>query len=410
MMYVKIKYIIIFFFILFTIVSLFHNQYKIDEYNHHIPTLEHVSKSNFIEGLKGEGYKSANTPLPYYIGCLVAELFNQEISLGFSRFINILTSFLFLFFLYKYLSRLNVSTFLVLTIIFFYPYVLKTSFTYYQAIYGLLFFALYLLYFEKDDTKSWLLSGLFLTCAILSQQFYLVLIPAKPLYYFFQQYKKSNSINAILTSNFLLLNSLLHFLTLPFAFFLFWIWSGATHPNYQRHVVFFSPTNITAILVIIGFTFFPYFIFNFKKFISRKRLALYLSIAILLTLFFTPEWSQGSDPGKISGYTFHSLEIIGRFSLIIKYILQLGLTVIGLEILYRIYSNQSIEYKIITSLFLLGFILNAVLSERHIIPLIVAMYLALLTKLSDKQLLIWTCIQIPGGIIYFYYLFAYNNY
>lgn len=401
----------------FSIISFSTNDYKIDEYYNHIPTLEYILEFGFIEGTIGEGYNAANTPMPYYFVAafykiLILPFYSGDefpYLLKFARCTNIIVLLLFSFLLRKYLFQKNLSTLYSVIVICFYPYLLKTGFVYYQSIYGLFFFGLYLIYFEKEGNKSWFFSGLFLTCAILSQQFYLAMIPSKPLYHLFQKYKKSNSLRKILTSDSLLLNSFLYFLPLIFVFILFFAWSGLTHPNFRFHTVVFSPTNITAMLAIVGFTFSPFFLFQLKK-INYKRLLVQCCMAILLTIFFSPKWSQGSEPGEISGITFHTLEFIGEFSIVIKTFAQFLLTVVGIDVIVESVKTSKIKLVLIVVIFFCAFTFNAILSERHLLPLIVTMYILLLPRLSEKQLMVWSLLQITIGSIYYYYLFAYNNY
>lgn len=397
--------LIIFAFLAFSIfvyISLTHKSLKIDEKNHHLPTLEYIYENGLCAGILGQGYQSANTPLPYIITLLPSQILQIDHNFQYARFINIIISILFFLLLYHYMDC-HIECILPLSLIFFYPYLLKTTFVYYQAIFGLLFLILYLIFIRKDSLFSWFLSGLFLSAAILSQQFYLILIPTS-LFLFFKR------IPIVDFSTVQAIKLIIHFIPLTSPILLFIFWGGLTHPNYDHHAIAFSPTNITSIITILGFTFLPIFVFKLSDIVNNKRIFYFLAVAFLLSIFLTPTWANGAGPGKISGLTFHGLEIISNYSLTTKYLLQVILIISGLEILFQLFKLNNKTLLVMAIFFLIGFSFNVVLSERHLLPLIILVFLSLLQKQSNKLLSFWLPYQATLGCIYFYYLFAYNNY
>ncbi len=434
--------VLFFFFPLFAIISFQHEQLKIDEKFHHLPALKNIEEFGIIEGVVNESYSSANTPLSYLIAYLPAYLLSIEIDIYYARLINVITSFFFLSLLYYYIKSISGNALLIVPLIFFYPYLLKTSFVYYQAIYGLLFFILYLIFFEREDYKGWVVSGLFLSLAVLCQQFYLALIPARPIYSFFKlnhnkitnsspltlssfiengklsivnQFSRnpiSSTNRKLLTGNCQLnyLKLILHLLSLTLPFVLFFTWGGFTHPNYQRHTIAFSPTNVTSILAIIGFIFIPYILLNIKEIFRSRRLYLFAFIALLLSFFFTPIWANRAGPGNISGLTFHGLEIISAYSTVLKYFFQVIIIVFGLEVIFTAVCREKKCLIIILFLFLIGYTFNILLSERHLLPLMFVLLILILNDIPKKMLFSWLPYQFLLGSVYFYYLISYNNY
>jgi hypothetical protein len=262
---------------------------------------------------------------------------------------------------------------------------------------------LYLIFIRKENPTSCFLSGSFLSMAILSQQFYLSLIP----FSLFICYKRTKAVNFTILNP---LKCLLHFIPLIAPIILFVYWEGLTHPNYSRHSVAFSLTNITSIITIVGFTFLPVFIFNLGDLVKNKRILYYAPAAVLLTVFFTPVWANGGGAGTISGLTFHSLEIISDYSPAIKYLIQVILILSGFEIIFQLFKIKNQTFLLIVGLFFVGFLFNTVLSERHLLPMILTIYLLVLKNHPKQVLYFWLPAQVALGSVYLYYLFAFNNY
>lgn len=420
-----VKYFLFTAFGAFTLASIFSQGQEIDEYYFHIPTLKNILENDLYTAIIGEGYQTANTPMPYLVTSMIYKFAHATGIISgendsvrhVARFTNILIGFFLLFLFAKKFVDSSPNKWLPVSIIFFYPYFLKTNFLFYQAIWGLLFFIIYLHCFSRDDLRSWIFSGLSLTAAILCQQFYLVLIPAKPIYKFLRVSlleKKSLNNNELATIGLKwrdeFFKSAAHYIFLVIPATLFYFWEGLTHPEFKRFTVSFTPTNVTAIFTIIGITFIPFLFFKLKEKIDIRRWGLFFAVAIIMTIFFTPAWGNNPEFGKISGYVFHSLEFIKNFSPILKIVFQIIFISAGLEILFRIFSEGKVETRVFAFLFVAGFSFNAVFSERHLLPLIVLIYLSLLKELKTNQLFLWNILQTAAGSVYFYYLFAFNNY
>lgn len=148
---------------------------KVDEYYHHVPTIENLNKFGISTITDTTKYFAANTPLPYLITLVPIKIFNFSLTLNYLRTINAIISFICILIIYYLFKTFNTSYRLEKTlIIFFYPYYLKPSFTYYMAIWGISFYLLLLLFlFAYNGKNKYLLAGLIVSFSILSQQFYL---------------------------------------------------------------------------------------------------------------------------------------------------------------------------------------------------------------------------------------------
>jgi len=171
----KILGLLLSIYILFSTVSLFQGQAKIDEYSNHLPVLQGMYEQGYFSYILSDDYKTANTPLPYLFALLIAKITSANSFLIISRSSNFIFSFLtlllFLFLLKRLESRYKYSVLLLL----FYPYFIKTSFVFYLSIYGL-FFLLLAIYLSTKETKlRSFSSGLSGVAALLSQQFIIAL-------------------------------------------------------------------------------------------------------------------------------------------------------------------------------------------------------------------------------------------
>lgn len=404
----KIQYLtIIIFYIIFTILSQIQTKQKIDEYFNHYPTVLEIYKNGLFETIRTDNYKAANTPLPYLLSLMPYKISGKAPDIKSLRIFNILIAALCLLIIIKYTNHEN--KFISLGLVFFYPYFLKTAFTYYMAIYGLLFFfiTLVLMKIKNETSWKWFLVGLSTAAAILSQQFYLILIPSFLLYILF--FDGSNNKNKALQSFNFFMPSLLF--TLP----IFILWNGLTHPHYSFHQVKPDLTKLTSLLLVSGCVLIFYFLSIIKN-LDRKIFFFFLVISLLLNALLYPEFSEKGGFEKITGYTFHLIHVVEKFNYYLSFLFKFLLVSVGLYGIYSLlkimYNKNELFYFILLIMLIAGFIFNVLLAERHLLPLVVFIIIYSSVNIKSERLLkLWYTFQVIFGVGYFiYYLYYQPNY
>ena len=389
----------------FSVISLLTLIPKHDEVVNHLPTLLTFHETNIFYAMQSDNYLGANTPLPYIIIAFLCKLFHVTPSLFIARLAGILIASLTIFIVLRFISFVPIKDYFLLILCFlFYPYFLKPAFTFYLAIYGLLFFILTLLFLNKQNLRSIFFGGIFNSLAILCQQFYLV-VPIWFLYKLFIDYKNGNDLKYISKRFFLF------FLPLLLPLLLFVKWGGISNKNFPEHTVsfsFISLTNVTAILAILGGLFFP-LIFEKMSKIKFKLALIFFIVALLLTIYASPHWHLVGGKGMISGYTYKVINTIITYIPTFAFILELILIFFGLLTLFLLYTKRN-ENKIINDYYILiiiliaGFIPFGMLSERHLLHLIFLVFLIVFYKIRYRSTkLVILAYQIILGSIYFYY-------
>lgn len=385
-------------FLIFFIIIQTNEEVKIDEHFNHLPAL----KSLYQDGpayILSENYKAANTPLPYFIGAYTAKLFFIEPSIKLARSLNLIFSFLSCL-LFIELTRIlkSKSIYLPVFIFLFYPYYLKPSLTYYMMIYGLFFLLLSVFLFYRERL---FVSGLSAALGILSQQFLIALPAAFVLFQIYKKIKNHKKINI----------SKLALYSLPLAapVILFSLWGGLTHPNYVGiHKISFGVYNLTSQFTIIGFFFIPV-VFLFLKNTNKKILLVLLLISIVLVIFFSPEWYFRGMKGKITGMTFHIIDLSSFAGSFVPFVIKIVLCFCGFFVLYNAWTKRNnndtvLFLSILAAVFIILYLFNVVLSERYLAPLITVLYLIILPALENKKVLyLWLSLQVILGSFYAYY-------
>ncbi len=399
--------IIILLYIIFATISLITVNVHLDEKESHLPTLELFSDTDILTAISSPAYKSASTPLPYIIASLSLKMLHLSASLFSARLINIVVSLFSLFIFLKLFGNKELNIIYPSLILFFYPYFLKPSFLFFMSIYGLFFFMLFIYFVKKDNRRSYILGGLSLSLAILSQQFYLVV------FVFYLGFLLYDSTNYKLKKE-KLLDALLFILPIILLVVVFILWGGLTHPNYRTWGAEFQIQNLTSVFIILGSTMLPFLIFNVAG-IRKSYLVILLPLSVLLVLFAYPEWLNEPKDGVISGYTFQSLALIANFSSISSFFLKVLLCLLGLFSLIILHiktDNDKTRLFYFLFLFLaIGFSFNKLPSERHLLPLVSVAYLIVFN--FEKKIIVyrvWLVFQLIIGSVYFYYImFIYSS-
>ena len=394
-------------YLLFGAISLISSNIHFDEKEFHLPTLVTFHNENPINVINSRDYKSASTPLPYLLVSTVLKVFNLLPTLITARLANIVLSILCLIIFLKLFGIKGTNIVYPALILFFYPYFLKPSFAFFMSIYGLFFFLLFIYFTNKNGSLNKFISGIFLALAILSQQFYLIVFF---FYMIFLWYNDYHSKKNIFPSKDLILFSI----PLIVPLILFYFWGGLTHHNFSARAVNFRFENLTSVLIISGSALFPFLIFKIQ-YITRIKLAVILSISMVLVLFASPLWVNAPTVGGISGYTFHSIAIINEYNSILTFIIKVSLCFLGISSLLLLYktkgdTNTRLLYFLFITM-IVGFSMSNMPSERHMLPLIALGYLlAISYDIKVSILRLWLGIQVIIGSGYFYYImFVYQG-
>ncbi|MCE1188193.1 MAG: hypothetical protein LWX56_03550 [Ignavibacteria bacterium] len=391
----------------FGLLSLFNNYPKYDEVHFHLPTLKLFVLQNPYSAAVDTAYNAANTPLPYIIGALPAKLTGAAVTLQYARMLNIICGIFTLLLLWvissKYLQSWSRVYFC--GIVFFSPYFLLPMYTYFMSIYGLCFFLLAMQCSTLKGNYRWFMVGASLACAILAQQFYILVLPAFTFTIITEN--PTQSPKERLWWLFTLFSPLM--VTLP----LFLSWHGLTPMKFSSHSFRIIPVYFTAMLTITGFCIIPWFfiksITQYKRFILPAMLC-----AACLIWLFPPAWNNNPAPGEVSGLIHHTLQGIKNHNLYIAILIQWVGTAAGLIFVISIIFDKPKENSLITNLILimfLGFIGNQAFSERHLLPFYTILYLYLFILLEKKGLAgytkgigrAWFSAQVCLGSLYLYY-------
>ena len=396
-------------FLTFTYISVTFEGYKVDEKLNHLPVIEAMDKDGFFNTIVSENYEAANTPLPYLFAYLPMKLFGIEPSIFYLRIVNAAVALVTIIILILILIKSNSKNgYLIVLTVLFYPYFLKTSFTYYMAIYGVLFYFLFIYSLSFENKYRWLWAGFSLAGATMSQQFYFIIFPAA--FYLLYIYDYNKNIKGLITRGLMLgLPTLV--LSLP----LFITWGGLTHPNYSFHKVSLDITKITAIAVITGGLFIPFLAVIYKKVISKEMLY-FITAGLFFVVFFLPGFAQYGGIGSITGFTWHVLELLSRQNYLLKIVAATFLSALGMFSIYELFNM--IENKLDKILFLClssffaGFLINATLMERHLLPLALTIFILSMRKIREKYIVYLTTLfyMAFGSYYFYYYLYIHDTF
>jgi hypothetical protein len=378
-------------------VSLVRLNEHLDEKEFHIPTVKLFMEMDFVKAINSDKYTPANTPLPYLIDASILKVTGIDPTVVSLRMINIIVSIGALIVVYFLIKKRTAFIVYPLMIVLFYPYFLKPAFLFFMSIYGLIFYLLFLFVIKSDKNFSGILSGTFLALGVLCQQFYAVLDPAGVGYLLL----KENGYSRIK-------NIILYLLPFVIPFILFINWGGLTHPNSALWNVSFNVVNVTSVFIAMGSTMFPFVVYKYKA-IKKTEFIVIISMSLILTIFLYPKWNNVPEPGGISGLTFHFIDIVVQKSILIALILKVSLCAAGISLLIIFYKSVKEAYDLLLFIFwvvlILGFCLSNIISERHLLPLVITSYLFAFTLISEERFYkVWSLIQFFIGGIYFYYI------
>jgi hypothetical protein len=403
--------------ILFVFLSIEKKHSRRDERNFNLPTAVNFYEKPLNEAISGSGYLTGTPPLPFVI--LKILTLGSYPNIFVYRLITFLLSLVSFLLLINVLSNLtNIKeAFYISGLIFFQPYFLKSSITFYTAAYGVFFLFLFLIYYmksEKAKTRSIIL-GLTSSAAILCQQAYIAIPAAYTLIV----------LNDVLTRKSTIRKSEIVLFYLPHLIpaFFFIIWGGLTRDQPRNEIIMSSASaldfirnlipfkNITAILTISGFYVMPASLYFLKK-IKWPYLVIFITISILLAVFNQPVFTKFSEFNKVTGIVHRLIFSVSVLNPVLGEIARvLSITSFFIFIYLLIKESRFVrsDFLLLMIFALLGiFSFDFLLSERHLIPLIILLFVCLYRlKIREIYYYIWFFIMMLVGCEYTIYWFNY---
>ena len=373
-----------------------------DESEYHYPNLLNFYENGWA-AIFNERYAAANTPLPYLLVAILAKVFGP--SLFFARLTTLIVSYLTFLVAKRLLTRSGASPFSVFAVVLF-PYFFVNSFVFYAVNFGVFFLLAALLVLQRAPfaRSANLLAGSLLAAAVLCQQFYLV-VPAAVLLHRWWEFQRPPAGQPRLRFADLVASSALLCLPLVVPMALFVAWGGLTHVNFRVHMVKFSPTNITGILFVIGFYFLPCLV-QWRDRIRATHALTALAVALALVGWFRPAYSDIQGEGIFTGLVLHLVNIVQTRQAAAAFVLLVALVTSGLLTIWLI--HQSLRGSFERMLFVIAMVLtvpywmNTQIGERHLLGLMVLLFLLVLPKLRPAQAVVYNVYVGGLGIAYFF--------
>lgn len=356
------------------LMSLWHGDALIDEKSSNIPLV--VKFTDELPAFDiSNNYSSAGTPLPFIIISLVCKIIPPSIYTF--RIISVIISLICVFIFHTILKQNGISNYGLISLLLFHPYFYRLSFTFYLGLWGMMFGLLAVFYaFKKPSYINTILTGIFISAAVLSQQFYLFLAAAIPLMFIIKNYKELNIKRSVI-------HITLYFLSQIPYLILFWYWKGLVNPVFQeRYLVQLKFENAVFFFIMAGFY---YGWLLFRGFELRKKHMLLL-LAIPVCIFFAPHYSGELEAGNsLSGLIMHALFIIGNYSPAINMLFVTGLFIIGILVFYE-KADKTLNPLIIPPIvFVFAIAFSAVSGERYFVGVIPFMILLFGKRIQKEE-------------------------
>jgi hypothetical protein len=283
---------------IFCLVAIFITPGFGDEINYHSPLARNISWRQVMD--LHSDYSSAYTPLPYLIGSAALKIWDSLYAL---RILNYLVFLAMICAFHLLASNFLKDGWLLTFLVFLNPYLMMSAFVYYMYNWGLLFAFLGLYFYLVRNSN--LLANLFVSLAVLSQQWMLVLVIAIWLHgwVLFRERK--------ITLRVFMKGTLWQFFFLAPAILLFIRWQGLTHPNFSSHAMSPSFEHLSAVLSHFGFIMLFPILATARGFFRAKYIPLLFSAPLFWLSI--PRHASLSDLTHISGYLSHGAMKIEHF-------------------------------------------------------------------------------------------------
>jgi len=238
---------------------------------------------------------SSSTPLAFIIISILCKIIPPTIY--FYRMLSVAVSLGCVVVFCKILKELKVYEYTLALLLIFNPYFYRLSFTFYVGLWGMLFGLLAVLFiFRNKSVLNVFLSGLFLTAAVLTQQFYLFLVPAIASVFLIKN-KYDLSFRNIFPFSLAFIAPQISYIAL------FLYWKGLTSLEFQLvHPILLKPQNLIFFFILTGFYFGWILLLNFK--FNKK----YLFSLVFLPFFFLflPGYNEELTGKNITGLIMHT--------------------------------------------------------------------------------------------------------
>lgn len=382
------------------------SSFTLDETVFHYPNVLNFYE-NGVGAIFNTKYSAANTPLPYIIIAVIAKVTGPSLLLA--RIVTGIVSLFAFFFATRLLKALGSSNYSFFVILFF-PYFFVNSFIFYAVNYGLFFATIALLiYYHKKEQfsyKSNFIVGLFLSCAVLCQQFYLMVPIAIMITEFFMAFRQKSD-NRVQLFKRMVISYILLGLPLIVPFLLFFKWGGLTHPNFREFTLAFYPSTLVAILFVSGFNYMPYLLQSIRQ-INKWEISIASLLSIILVLLFRPTFiSYGQGAGLFTGLTYHLITISEKIHPSISAFLMMGLVCSGILIFIKLFKSISSGFDYILSasslLFILAYLTFTQIGERHLLPLSMIIFFLILPRIRNSYAKLYMIFMATIGIGYYFY-------
>lgn len=181
---------------------------------------------------------------------------------------------------------------------------------------------------------------------------------------------------------------------------------GLTHVNFRVHDMAFGPTTITAILFVVGLYFLPFLIQSYKS-ISGLSIGAAVVVALLLVIFFRPEFSDVQGEGKFTGITLHLMTMGGMP----EAMTMAGMTVLaacGILVLLTLFRTLSSAWDFALFLscifFAMTYVISTQIGERHLLAMMIFLFLLVLPRIRKPVVGWYASAMAAVGVGYFFYV------
>jgi 4-amino-4-deoxy-L-arabinose transferase-like glycosyltransferase len=375
---------------------------KGDEQNYHFPlSLKFASefpKFDFITN-----YSSANAPLPYVLVATVMQVFGTHVYVA--RATTMIVSLTCLFLFASVAKKLHLSHIPLLTgLLFLQPHFIGTSFVFYTPLYGMVFALGFLAVWIHEGRKHfwyYCKSGMLVSLAILSQQFYLMFIAA----FMFDAIAQGWHSRGIKANE--MWSGLGFLIPLALPALLFYSWHGLVLPEFAVHGLSLRLDNIVFFLIFLGFYFFPVALQGMRTISGRQLVPLVGALAFFF--LFRPVWSQEHTASTITGPVLHLCSMLSgyipRGELVGQIILYLLGSTVVLHALSKVDTLWQRKLCIAIACLVGGLAFLEHFAEKYLLTLVPMLILLVYPMLKNrKHLILWYIAVGIFGIAYFFQL------
>jgi hypothetical protein len=341
---------------------------------HFIKTIREFGDDISIHQLKH--YNEMSTPLPFILYALWGKTFGFQLyQLRVFSLVISLMVFILYFQLFSSIFREDRVSYLLISFLFFQPYMIGLSVFVYTDMLMMFFLGL-VLYAVKDERKF-----LLFFCAaggLLCRQYFIFIIIASSLLYLLKIHKKENQI-----SKQMLFSSIISVVPL---FFLFFLWGGLSPQNalkgiYLKEGAHFQLSFLFLYVSLFSVYLFPLVLFYWKYFYKNRKVVI-SSLIISLSYFLVR--IEPSQPAVEAGvYTvgfFHRFvrSIFGtqleHFIFFIFFFFSLPVVLSFGQDLFRRIQNRNYDFCMFLDMAIISFLLLMPFSyvnwEKYFLPVI----------------------------------------